>query len=104
MGVKVGRATFFAWLGVTQYISAEASYATLSLVSRLELTGPGGATRFLWSRLFDLRRTQNVVTVRSMPAKTTLLFVGRLIGDELYAAIEQHIRMASATAQGAPES
>ncbi|MBW8761425.1 MAG: hypothetical protein JF592_02435 [Microbacterium sp.] len=70
----------------------------------LELTGPGGATRFLWSRLFDLRRTQNVVTVRSMPAKTTLLFVGRLIGDELYAAIEQHIRMASATAQRAPES
>jgi methyltransferase (TIGR00027 family) len=34
VGVKVGRATFFAWLGVTQYISAEASYATLSLVSR----------------------------------------------------------------------
>ena len=32
-GVQRSRATFFAWLGVTQYISEEATYRTLSLVA-----------------------------------------------------------------------
>jgi methyltransferase (TIGR00027 family) len=34
VGVRAERPTFFAWLGVTQYISEEAGLKTLSLVAR----------------------------------------------------------------------
>lgn len=63
----------------------------------LELMGPGGETRFGWNQLSDLRRRRGVVTVRSVSSKTTLAFVGRLIDDEMYAAIAQRIDAARAT-------
>ena len=68
---------------------------TLTLAPEaLELTGPGGETRLLWSRLSGLRRAGGAVTVKTAPSRTALLFVGRLIDDEMYAAIEQRIESA----------
>jgi hypothetical protein len=68
---------------------------TLTLApDALELTGPGGETRLLWNQLSGLRRAGGAVTVRTAPSRTTLLFVGRLIDDEMYAAIEQRIESA----------
>lgn len=76
---------------------------TLTIASdALELTGPGGVTRLLWSRLSDLRRTQNVVIVTSMPAKKKLLFLGRLVGDDMYTAIEEGIR--ASRVEGTPHA
>lgn len=75
---------------------------TLTLApDALELTGPGGATRLLWNQLSDLKRTGDVVIVKSTPTKTRLLFVGRSIDGEQYSAIEQRIRTAQ-TSAGAP--
>ncbi|PRB07126.1 hypothetical protein CQ047_14265 [Microbacterium sp. MYb72] len=68
---------------------------TLTLApDALELTGPGGETRLLWNQLSGLRRAGGAVTVKTAPSRTTLLFVGRLIDDEMYAAIEQRIESA----------
>lgn len=73
---------------------------TLTLTpDALELTGPGGMTRLLWSQLSGLKRAGNAVIVTSTPAKAKLAFVGRAIDDELYTAIEQRIRMAQASGE-----
>ena len=65
------------------------SEQTLTLTDEaLELTGPGGVTRLPWHRLENPRRRGNAVTVRSLPTKTTLVFVGRLVDDQAYAIIE----------------
>ncbi|MFK4761943.1 hypothetical protein ACI3KS_13480 [Microbacterium sp. ZW T5_45] len=66
----------------------------------LELTGPGGETRFAWNQLSDLRRRRGVVTVRSVSSKTTLAFVGRLVGDDMFAEIAQRIEAAGAAPTG----
>lgn len=50
VGVEVGAATFFTWLGVTQYISAEASLNTLAFVAR---HGAGSEVVFDVIRPFD---------------------------------------------------
>lgn len=66
----------------------------------LELTGPGGETRFGWNQLSDFRRRRGVVTVRSVSSKTTLAFVGRLIDDDMYAEIAQRIAAARVATSG----
>lgn len=63
----------------------------------LELTGPGGETRFPWTQLADLTRNGGAVIVTTKPTKTRLLFVGRAIDDVMYAAIDQRIGAAQAS-------
>jgi len=65
----------------------------------LELSGPGGETRFAWNQLADLRRRRGVVTVRSVSSKTTLAFVGRLVDDAMYASIAQRMDASRAVAR-----
>lgn len=63
----------------------------------LVLTGPGGQTRFLWHQITALRRTGTAVTVKATSSKTTMVFAGRIIDEEMYATVEQRIRAAQAT-------
>lgn len=65
----------------------------------LELTGPGGETRFAWNQLADLRRRRGVVTVKAVSSKTTLAFVGRLVDDAMYASIAQRMDASRAAAR-----
>ncbi|MFF5624480.1 hypothetical protein ACFY5A_03880 [Microbacterium sp. NPDC012755] len=80
--------------GVTRTLALGTAQTLTLAPDALELTGPGGETRLLWNQLSGLRRAGRAVTVKTAPSRTTLLFVGRLIDDEMYAAIEQRIESA----------